>query len=123
MKRMTNAKSESKGDTLRVPLFLTSLISTLILTGDNERGRGVEAYENAKNVLSDLKVAFYQSQIYLKPSNWKDFSTMCHMKTPHSALFYGRQTELSILLQSLDSVMTLEGKPVMTLVSGCAGAG
>ena len=104
-----------------LPLFLTSLISTLILTGDNERA--AETYGNAKNVLLDLKVALNGPQIFLKPCNWKDVSTMSRMKTPHNALFYGRRSELSILLHSLDSVMTSEGKPAMTLVSGCAGAG
>ena len=103
-----------------LPLYLSSLISTLILT-DTGRSNS-ELYPNVKNVLSDLRVLAKKSQLYMKRLNYRDNNSRSRLRIPND-VFYGRQAELSLLLHALNFVAKLGGEPTMTVVSGCAGAG
>ena len=107
-------KSQHPGEGL--PLYLTSLISTLILCESLEYEH-IETYRTVRDVFHDLQTADRKSDIYLKPSNRGG-----RLEIPSDA-FYGRDSEKFLLIQSFNSVVQVNGQPVLTCVSGPGGVG
>ena len=113
-------KRQYQGDGL--PMCLGSLISTLLLSGDRMTTITV-VYESAKDVLFDLRAIAKKPQIFLKPFILGDDVTVkSKLRLPVDA-FYGRQTEMTMLMHALNSVIKLGGQPMMVVVSGYPGTG
>ena len=118
---MSWSKRERRMDTSYdgLPMYLSSFISALMnaCTGGNEFG---EIYDDMKDVLDDLKAATNKCEIYfLTPG--KAFLQSHNQLLMQRGAFYGRKSELSMLLHSLNSV--IQGISLMTAVSGLAGMG
>jgi len=103
-----------------LPTCLTALISTLLLSKEGEEIS--EKYWNAHDVLSDLQLIATNPQIFLKAFKLNDFSLHSRLKAPVDA-FYGRQSEVSMLYHAFNSVIMLEGQPMVVSISGSAGTG
>ena len=103
-----------------LPMYLGTLISTLLLSGENLSSQ--TRYESVKDVLLDLRVVEENPQIFLKPLILDDFLVHGRLQLPADA-FYGRQSEISILLHALSSVTMLGGLPMMVSISGYPGTG
>ena len=133
-----------------LPLYLSCIVSSLTMTSTNETTEDKETgpssadketgpssaasstiishasfsdeqYANVKQVLHDLQTASAKPEVYLKRgrSSWNDGkNTRLHIPPD----FYGRKSELSLLLHSLGTVLRF-GQPVMVSVSGYAGTG
>ena len=111
--RGKRGKAISPGEGL--PVYLTSLISTLIQPS-------TECYKDVKSVLHDLQIANRKFDIYLNPSINRDPQVLLHFKIPDNA-FYGRESELAMLLQSFNSTIMVNGQTTLTCVSGHSGMG
>ena len=114
-------KSEVHPVAPNIPLYLISLISSLIAPAINARGEIKYQYKSADDVLRDLKAADKEPEIYLKFHQASEMATKA-LQLPKDS-FCGRLSELSMVQQSLDIVMKSEGKPVLMSVSGHAGSG
>ena len=104
-----------------IPLYLISLISSLIAPAINGRGEIKYQYKSAKDVFSDLQKADEEPEIYLKFHQASEMATRA-LQLPKDS-FCGRLSELTMVQQSLDIVMKSGGKPVLMAVSGHAGSG
>lgn len=104
-----------------IPLYLISLVSTLIAPSINDRGQIKYQYKNARDVYNDLHIADIKPEIYLVFNQASEMASKTLM-TPKDA-FYGRLTEAAMVKQSLELVMNSRGHPVIMAVSGDAGAG
>lgn len=102
-----------------LPLYLTCLVSSLIGTRPNPTGVKVQ-YESVKQVLQDLQVASDKPEIYLTKCCCDVLKNNKRLEIPHA--FYGRKSELSLVLHSLDTVLRFR-QPVLVSVSGYAGTG
>ena len=69
--------------------------------------------------MSDLKVALAKYDVYFREFDRAEASFLNHLPMPRCA-FYGRSSELSILMSSLQSVLNF-GRPMITTVSGRGG--
>mmetsp|Transcript_33642 Transcript_33642/g.70753 ORF Transcript_33642/g.70753 Transcript_33642/m.70753 type:complete len:365 (-) Transcript_33642:52-1146(-) len=119
--RRKRGRRQSLGDGL--PMYLGTLISTLLLSGEiNSASSSQARYENTKDVLLDLRVAKKNPQVFLSPLVLDGYLAQGRLQLPADA-FYGRQSEISMLLQSLKSVTTLGGQPMMVSISGYPGTG
>ena len=78
-----------------------------------------EQYTNVKQVLHDLQTASAKPEVYLKRgrSSLGNDGKNTRLHIPPD--FYGRKSELSLLLHSLGTVLRF-GQPVMVSVSGYA---
>ena len=104
-----------------LPPYLISLISALIHVTCKD-GRGGQ-YSHVKDVLIDLQEASKRPDIYLKNDTLSgNYLPKNSLKIPPDS-FYGRRSEVSMVLHSLDTVLKFGGKPVVTVVSGYAGTG
>lgn len=104
-----------------LPPYLISLISALIPVTCKD-GRGGQ-YSHVKDVLIDLQEASKRPDIYLKNDTLSgNYLPKNSLKIPPDS-FYGRRSEVSMVLHSLDTVLKFGGKPVVTVVSGYAGTG
>mmetsp|Transcript_1921 Transcript_1921/g.4149 ORF Transcript_1921/g.4149 Transcript_1921/m.4149 type:complete len:1254 (-) Transcript_1921:1038-4799(-) len=115
----TKKRGKSQQSVENLPLYLTCLVSSLITTRANVGGTTGQ-YESVKHVLGDLQMAAKRPQVYLKNTSWDDTKNN-RLRMPHDS-FYGRKSELSLVLHSLDLVLRF-GQPVMVSVSGYAGTG
>ena len=104
----------------RLPLYLMSLVSSLLNPTTNQEGDSLFLYNTPRNVLADLHLAISKPDIYLKVHCWSDLVTK-PLVIPN--VFYGRRTELSMLRHSFDAMMEGASKPCAICVSGYAGAG
>ncbi|KAL7553996.1 hypothetical protein ACHAWF_017381, partial [Thalassiosira exigua] len=116
--RCKRGKLQRPGEDL--PIYLTSMISTLILAEANEGS--AETYEDARSVFLDLEAAARKFHIYFDPFNHDAYAGNNKLKLPPDA-FYGRENELAKLLHSFESVVKVEGQPVCVAVSGYGGSG
>ena len=107
--------------TNHLPLYLVSLVSSLLAPTMHQRGTSKYIYTNARNVLSDLMLAAKNPETYLKVLDWANLVTRPLVLPQES--FYGRRTELSMVQHSFDSMMTGGSKPCVLVVSGYAGVG
>lgn len=104
-----------------LPMYMGTLISTLLLSGENNNAATSQTrYESASDVLLDLRVVEKNPLIFLKPLILDDFLVRGRLQLPSDA-FYGRQSELSMLLHALSSVMMLGGQPMLCAISGAPG--
>lgn len=101
-----------------LPMCLNALISALSGRG----GETSESYETAKDVLSDLHVIATNPQIFLKTPTLDDFTAHSRLKAPVDA-FYGRQSEISMLYHAFNSVIMLDGQPMVVSILGSPGMG
>ena len=106
-----------------MPMYLSSFISALMssCSGGNEFG---EMYNNVKDVLDDLKVATTNNKydIYFPPPNEFILQSEKNQLLMQRNVFYGRKSELSMLMQTLNTVV--QGSPaIVTAISGPAGMG
>ena len=106
-------RQQSLGEGL--PMYLGTLISTL-LTSSQIR------YRSAKDVLLDLRVVEKKPEVFLKRPVLDDFLVRGRLQLPADA-FYGRQSEISILLHALSSLTKSGGQPTMVSISGLPGTG
>ena len=103
-----------------LPLYLMSLVSSLLNPTINQEGDSKFLYSSPRNVLADLQLAITKPGIYLKSHCWSDLVTK-PLVIPN--VFYGRRTELSMLRHSFDAMMEGASKPCAIVVSGYAGSG
>ena len=108
-------------DPAKLPLYLVSLISSLLAPTIQQRTTRKTVYTNARNVLSDLKLAAEHPDMYLRVHRWANFVSGPLVLSEDS--FYGRRTELSMVQHSFDAMMEGSNKPCILVVSGYAGAG
>lgn len=104
-----------------LPICLNTLISTLLLSKEGLEETS-EKYGDAKDVLSDLQVISNNPQIFLKALKLDDITLHSRLKAPIDA-FYGRQSEVSMLHHAFNSVIMLEGQPMVVSISGSPGTG
>lgn len=104
-----------------IPLYLISLLSSLISPSINEREKIKYQYNSARDVYCDLHEADRHPEIYLRLINASEIATRPLQIRKDS--FYGRLSELSMVQQSLQIMMNSKGQPVIMSVSGHAGAG
>jgi len=114
-------KSKVPSPPSHIPLYLISLVSTLIAPSIDDRGQIKYQYKNARDVYNDLHVADVKPEIYLVFNQASEMAFKA-LKTPKDS-FYGRLTEAAMVKQSLELVMNSRGNPVIMAVSGHAGAG
>lgn len=107
--------------TNNLPLYLISLIASLLTPIPNQGGDNIVFYKNARRVLSDLQLAMQKADIYLKPYSSTDLVSR-PLIFPQGS-FYGRKTELFMLQHSFDAMMKGDSKPCALVVSGYAGTG
>ena len=104
-----------------LPLYLvTLLVSLLTPIGKWGNGDGVQ-YTNAQDVLSDLQLALDKPDTYLKETIWEDLATK-PLALPQDS-FYGRKTELSLMKHAFDVMMEGNSRACALVVSGPAGVG
>lgn len=116
-KQQTNVEEE-------LPYYLGCLISNLMgaVTGvDDDPSTSLSLYESAKDVHADLR------HLADKCSRDRTSSNTCPSADSSGKLilpnvFYGRQVQLSMLIQMVQS-MKVESRPMMTTVSGVPGTG
>jgi serine/threonine protein kinase len=104
-----------------MPLYLISLQSALISPSLNVGGTFTYQYQSANDVVNDLQEALKKPKIYLRHHQASDSRNMS-VQVPKDS-FYGRLSEVSMVKQSLAVVKHSGGQPVVTTVSGYAGAG
>lgn len=104
-----------------LPIYLGSLISTLLLTGSESNNpdstSSTVCYESAKDVYLDLKTMLEnQKQCYRKTEidEWVSESRL-HL---NSDLFHGRQVEVSTLMALLQGVVMSGDQPCIAIISG-----
>jgi len=97
-----------------LPIYLGSLISTLLLTG-SEGGDFNSHYESAKDVYLDLKVMVENEKVY-RQTEVDDRMIWTRLGPPN--MFYGRQVQMSMLMHLFQNVMMLGNQPAMATISG-----
>ena len=117
--RCKRAKQLSPGEGM--PLYLGSLILTLLLTGD-DKAISSGRYESAKDVFLDLKFMAESANQYLKKCNL-DESAIKSRLSLRSDIFYGRQVQMSMLVNLFQSAVFLGNQPLMATISGYPGTG
>lgn len=118
--RMKRGKQLPRGDGL--PMYLGCVISTLLLSGNDSAQSAEITYESIKDTLFDLRLVARDPQTFLRPLILDEHTVQSKLRLPVDA-FYGRQSEVSMLLRALNSVVLLGGQPMMVLVSGYPGTG
>ncbi|KAL7470461.1 hypothetical protein ACHAXS_010701 [Conticribra weissflogii] len=109
-------KQQTPGEGL--PLYLSSLISTLLLSpSENEN---TECYENVQDVFNDLKVLIESKQGNLKRYSLDETESRLKLD---SNKFYGRQVQMSMLMHLFQSVVVLGDQPIIAMIAGCPGTG
>ena len=114
-------KSQQLDTTSNLPLYLMSLVSSLLTEVANYGGNETIQYKHPREVLSDLQLALEKPEIFLKVHRWSDLVTKPLVIPPGA--FYGRRAELSMLQHSFDVMMEGNSNPCALVVSGYAGAG
>jgi serine/threonine protein kinase len=104
-----------------MPLYLMSLVSSLLTPVAKYGGNDKMQYKNPRDVLTDLQLAISKPDIYLKAHRWADLVTK-PLVLPQDS-FYGRRAEVSMLQHSFDTMMEGNSKSCAVVVSGYAGAG
>jgi hypothetical protein len=104
-----------------LPIYLRSLISTLLLAGSKESNSNSPAstvhYESARDVYQDLKVMLEnQNQFYRKTE--LDERMMESRLTLNPNMFYGRQVQMSMLMHLFQSVVMIGNQPALATISG-----
>jgi len=108
-----------------LPLYLASLISTLLKGKDGSTSSELFCYEYAssKDVYLDLKVLVESnSDSCLRKFNKLDGSAIMSQMRLHKGMFYGRQVQMS-MLSTLCQLVFSTDKPLLAMVSGPSGAG
>lgn len=121
VQRRVRGRRQQIEPTINLPVYLLSLVSSLLSPSINQEGDIRYSYTNARSVLSDLQLADDRPDIYMKFHGMTDLVTnpLIMPKDP----FYGRRIELGMLQHSFDAMMEGSSKPCVLLVSGYAGAG
>ena len=119
--RKKRGRRQQTQPTNNLPLYLVSLVTSMITPSSDERSDDRVFYTKAKDVLSDLQLAIDKPEVYLKLHSTDDLVSRS-LTLPESS-FYGRKTELLMLRQSFDAMMEGKSKPCAVVVSGYAGAG
>ena len=114
-------KSQWLDSTSNLPVYLMSLISSLLTEVANYGGNGTIQYKHPREVLLDLQLACEKPDTYLKVHRWSDLVSKS-LVIPQGS-FYGRRAEVSMLQHSFDVMMEGKSNPCALIVSGYAGAG
>lgn len=121
VQRSKRGKRQQIQPSNNLPLYLISLIASLLTPNVNQGGDDQVLYKNTRDVLTDLQLAVSKSHIYLKAYSSTDLVSR-PLIFPQGT-FYGRRTELLMLQHSFDAMMEGKNKPCAFVVSGYAGAG
>ena len=106
-----------------LPMYLGTVISTLLLTKEDGAATPCQSfYETASDVLNDLREAERYPGVYLRPPVVDDSLARSRLELPADP-FWGRRTELSMLLQAFDSATKSGGRSIMVSISGGPGTG
>lgn len=124
--RRKRGRQRTPGEGL--PLYLGTMISTLLIGGDDENNSSQLRYESANDVYEDLKSMLSQNVNNRRSS--KDIETnhddagltSRRLKIP-TDLFYGRQVQMSMIMHLLQSSTMIGDQPLMALIAGYAGTG
>jgi hypothetical protein len=114
-------KNQKVHGTKDLPLYLVSLVSSLLTPVANHGGNDTLQYDNPREVLSDLQLALDNPDSYLKTHRWADLVTQ-PLLLPLGK-FYGRQAELSMVRHAFDVMIEGSSKLCTLVVSGYAGTG
>lgn len=77
---------------------------------------------STSEVLNDLREAERYPGVYLRPPVVDDSLARSRLELPADP-FWGRRTELSMLLQAFDSATKSGGRSIMVSISGGPGTG
>ena len=102
------------------PAYLSALLSALASSGGGGNEFG-ELYHTAKDVFEDLRAAVSKYDTYF-PSPTVVRRAQNDQVLMHGDFFYGRKSEVSMLMQSLDAAARGEVS-IVTAISGPAGIG
>lgn len=119
--RSKRGKRQQVQQANNLPIYLVSLIASLLAPILNQGGDLKVFYKSAKDVLADLQLAVQKPDIY-----WKAFNSADLLSRPlifPQGSFYGRRTELLMLQHSFDAMKEGRSQPCALVVSGYAGAG
>lgn len=117
-RRKRNKAPTQAGEGL--PIYLGSLISTLLLTGSGAANSNSPAstvhYESAQDVYLDLKVMLDNSNPFYRQTELDERMIGSRLKMPD--MFYGRQVQMSMLMHLFQSVVMLGNQPSIATISG-----
>ena len=117
-KRNKAPSSEVSGEGL--PIYLASLISTLLLTrsenGNSSSPASTVYYESARDVYLDLKVMLDNKNEFYRQTELDEGMMSSRLRMRN--LFYGRQVQMSMLMHLFQSVVMMGNQPAIATVSG-----
>jgi hypothetical protein len=112
-----------------LPIYLGSLISTLLLTGRGDNNNSSNnnntapspastvQYESARDVYLDLKLMLEnQNKLFYRQTELDEYMIRSRLKLPN--LFYGRQVQMSMLMHLFQSVVMMGNQPSIATISG-----
>ncbi|KAL7540418.1 hypothetical protein ACHAXR_012736 [Thalassiosira sp. AJA248-18] len=103
-----------------LPMYISSFVSALLNACTNGGNSFGEIYDTAEDVWGDLKAATTKYDVYF-PTTLETLSQQQQLMLQQGR-FYGRKSELSMLLHSLNSVIHY-GNSSLSTVSGGPGMG
>lgn len=117
-------KPSSPGDFLPnsqscLPIYIHSLVSLLISPGS----KSCIGYSNAKDVWLDLTSFSEKPNRNIKWVETEQSIGDGKLKLGGDMMFYGRQVQLSMIHHFFESVIRNDACPLMSVISGCPGAG
>jgi hypothetical protein len=123
--RSKRGRQRTPGEGL--PLYLGAMISTLLISGDDDNNSSQLRYESSNDVYEDLKSMLSQNVNNRRSSkeietNHDDAGLNRRLKIP-TDLFYGRQVQMSMIMHLLQSSTMIGDQPLMALIAGYAGTG
>lgn len=123
--RTKRGRQRTPGEGL--PLYLGTMISTLLISGDDDNNSSQLRYESANDVYEDLKSMLSQNVNNRRSSkeietNHDDAGLNRRLKIPTDS-FYGRQVQMSMIMHLLQSSTMIGDQPLMALIAGYAGTG
>eukprot|EP00804_Cyclotella_cryptica_P005744 CCRYP_000079-RE/>CCRYP_000079-RE protein AED:0.10 eAED:0.10 QI:211/1/0.88/1/0.5/0.33/9/0/1307 len=134
----TDTPSKTEGEDVRrkrskptnasegLPIYLGSLISTLLLTGRETENPNSPAsavnYESAKDVYLDLKTMLENKSRCFRKTDLDECMVESRLKL-NTDLFYGRRVQISMLMHLLNSVFMRGNQPSIATISGHPGTG
>ena len=103
-----------------LPIYLGSIISTLLLTG-NENSNSITPastvqYESAKDVYLDLKVMLESNNQFYRQIELDERMVGSRLLLP--SVFYGRQVQMSMLMHLYHNVVMMGNQPSIAIISG-----
>lgn len=116
-RKRNKAPAIEVGDGL--PIYLGSLISTLLLTGNSTTSNSPAStvhYESAKDVFLDLKVMLEDQNQFYRQTELDERMMGSRLWLP--SMFYGRQVQMSMLMHLFQNVIMFGSEPAIATISG-----